>query len=1613
MNIIGIITTKNRYEYFEKAFRSAITQTRKPDNLIVVSDSESSLKEKEKRLVEGVSAIFLDDKYTHNYAGSLNTAIHYILADALSKRVDYEKTYVAFLDDDDTWDEDYIRECENSLSDEDFVVCGLRYYNEKGVQLLTIPHQLSIESFLRGNPHLQGSNTFVKLSTLLKAGLFDENMSSTTDRDIFTRIMLLNPTYVVVERHLVNIDAFNFRERITNGKDKKADGLRKFFYKYGGYMSDEVKEAFFSRAENIFGIDRKIICGFSRTNNIERRHYNKEKYTGQLTIGFIATEYSLGLRLLKELTNLKRKNTKIVVLINFIQDRKAYLEILENSGYSYDIVDRESVIRKIREGGFDQFVTEDKIADSVIKDIAVARTILQNYLYQCTCEGDVIWILDEDMRLYELIYEDKGLHEEPLNIDAVIGEYIGKYDAVIGNYALDAPLPLLATLRTSLLDYVYSKAGVCGECTLDSLKDYYYDFSDSMTKHLETPVKISKEYSLDDVFSGKTLSRPLFVYDFTLKEAVCRGGNTIVFNRDLLKIPNWSIQIGDKIGRRSDYFWVLLAKKEGYDIVNAPFATLHDRTAVKFDFEKEKNKLLLDFIGASFTKAVEDAGFNVSKGNFYKIFKHFFISRLIRFIACFYRIQGLLEILKDEKYAVYFTERELHDYLKEIQPYIEEEKIECAYDDICDKLQIQRNMKLKDIIRKEIAEYFGLDENSLRLLGSGKEGMAFTDNIYVFKYFFRPLKNLSFLKSIATKFKKCKQLYPLEFFDLNNTTVIRYTYEHSVGYEKGYVGDIVELLRFSIENGFDFDNYKKENFIVTNNGIKLVDYGRSFLPATKKGCEKSIIRAYEMLRYPFLSEIEFKILIQRYYNGMTQYIDDGKQNLYNLVKRRYKEDIHDDKVLDIIKRENPSRILDYGAGKCKIANALSKDYDVSVYDIDKAILKKRAVSNVKIVEDRTRLRKGEYDLVISNLVLCCVQDDVALEIMCDINKVLTKSGKVVVSICNPLFNSVQHTELRTSGIEGEYRRSEHYKKMTTVGNTVRDEFHRPIEFYQNLLSRCGFQIESVAEGDGVDVDTLMPISEHLIFVCKKTTDLKEYRDCTLLIKTNPMEWDTIYNDIRHIVNSLEKFGRFKRRTIVADLSVVEDRARRYNVDDKDKLIKELLLAEENRLIDEVLFAEENSVEIERIYNKYFGVKSNNGHSANGQGIYATLFAFDHIKTKYVFQTDSDILYYIDKDVVQEGIDSLRSGAVTTSLGIARNISKTIAKGARTEVRSCFLDLEKIKKRLPLPNSVDKGQVQLPWHRSLDLMIEKKESVRFADSNAWFVHPENQRKSEMNFLTVVTERVESGFFCADQEEQVNLRGERSEWVEKTQADVVLFIRGYNTPCEKLKRLFDSLKKQTFQNFDIVYIDDASSNESAEYARLILRKDLYFKNRTAACWNKANVGGLENFVFAMQNMIINKNAIVINIDNDDYLVNERAVELIVKKFNEGAEITCGNCIRWDKPLKKYSIFSFDKVWERGGDNIWLHPKCFRRYLFDCIDIENDLKIDGKYLDVNTDFAFMLPMIQKADRKAFIEDVLYYFEPSLENCERKGKYRDEYKSKVKKILLEKSERRNYEKK
>ena len=287
MRIYAVIATKNRRTLFERALISVLSQTRKADKIVVVCDSvDNSF---ERRLCAANEVYFVENNVTHNYAGSLNTAIYSILQEEILLGKSVDDIYIATLDDDDIWDREYLKKAEDSIDGKDFLISGLLYDNAKNVESLSIPQSVSISYFFSGNPHIQGSNTFVKLTVLLRAGMFDENMSSTTDRDFFVRVMMLNPSYRVLNEHLVYADARDDRPRITNDKTVKADGLRKFYYKYRKFMSEEVKGKFFKRASEVFGVDETYLTKFSVGDVTLNRKFSDNTFAGHLIIGFIAS----------------------------------------------------------------------------------------------------------------------------------------------------------------------------------------------------------------------------------------------------------------------------------------------------------------------------------------------------------------------------------------------------------------------------------------------------------------------------------------------------------------------------------------------------------------------------------------------------------------------------------------------------------------------------------------------------------------------------------------------------------------------------------------------------------------------------------------------------------------------------------------------------------------------------------------------------------------------------------------------------------------------------------------------------------------------------------------------------------------------------------------------------------------------------------------------------------------------------------------------------------------------------------------------------------------------------------------------------------------------------
>ena len=1597
--VFCLITTKNR-ETFYKALNSVTSQTRKADCIIVVSDSDENCVLQEKNATEIVGGIYLRERnnHAHNYAGSLNMGIDYIIEQyVIRKKIDPNQIYLATLDDDDIWHDDYLKQCTDAFVNPDFVVSGLNYINGVNIEHLAIPQNLSIHSFLQGNPHIQGSNTFVRLSTLLKAGCFDESMPSTIDRDVFVRIMQQKPRFAVVNEYLVDVDATS-SERITKNRTLKLEGLRRFYRKYQHLMTSEDRQAFHQRNREYFGISEEEIKAKESSNDSIASNANPKdiRYDGRLIVGVIVTYEEGAKRLLNQLFEELNVNDKVVVLNNTCKEWDWY-QLLPQS-------QRKQIV-------FVPNMSEKKMS------IAESRQKLQEYIYYHVWKDNdsVCWLLDDDMELKQLLSNGKKV---PLDIRAEIQICQNEFDAVIGGYTNDAPLPLLSTIRLQLLDYIYSKGNqsIGDNSYVDNLADNYYSLSDSGYKHLEYPA-FSDNIDLEKIFQGCTQTRKLVNCFEEISDARNRGGNTLIFNKNLLLLPTCSLEIKDITARRGDYFWVLSAKKLGYRICQGTFCTYHNREKKPFDFTAEMEKMLKDIIGSSMTKAIEhipltqedlDGDKTIVAAYTQEMYK-----RLAHFIQSYYRIIGLLNLANDEKYLPKFTEDSLWYFIHKLLDYSESSSVDAAFRVVLRKLDIAKNRIKLPEYRSLICEYLNVSDKDLHDLGQGNEGCVFHDGKRVYKLFYNKDIKIDFLKSKSRIFNDCPYLYPLDFSIFRGYLILSHNYEKELEWVQSPAKDFVNLLLFGKEHGLCFSNLKPDNFIMTEGGMKYIDYGKDIVPFDEKIFERSIERSFQVFRYYFMKDVEFKELISRSYEGSADAINSGLEVYRRMFHPVYKEDIHDTKVIETIKSLSPSRVLDYGAGKCKIANQLCKNgCQVDVFDINTAQLHERAAEGVGIFGNVSQIEESIYDIVNCNQVLCWTNDEVTSAILQKISAALKPEGHLVLSICNPFFTDVHHTMIRGGGRNESYYDASSFQEYTAKMKPIDGlEYHRPVEWYVRTLRKYGFDIIDSYETDGINTDNALAIGEHLVFVCRKVGAYIPMQDLSLLIKTCAMDYASIYENIRHIVSQLEYGCSFKERIVCVDGERIangkeQTRTRAYSEDDLSKLLTELHRAQNNGLIDRIVLPDDLNT---NIFQKYFAQTTANPHSQNGQPLLMTLNGFDQVETPFVYQTDCDILFFNKQcgSIANKFADFKTSNALTMSLSICHEQSVPMEYGCRVEVRNCFLNLPLLNQLLPLENNIEKGHFTQSWHRCLDMKIKAipSLSLRCHDKDLFFIHVENKYKTDLDMLATMRYAIERGFVPDLQRENVNLTGTREDWIPKTKADVVVVSRGKNTPIDKVKRMLDSLLMQDFKDFALVYTDAHSTNASEEYAAFRLRYDKRLQN-SVFIPNKTEHLEIDMLVRAVST-IAKETSVIITVDNDDYLLRLDAVGLILDKFKNGADYVCGNNIRYDKPLRRYRVGGFDKLWERNGDNIWLHPICFTKALFDKVG-SDDMKKDGEWINICTDFAYAVPMIQLADKPSWIEEAIYYFEPSLANQRKKGNYDPEKVNEMRNYILQKAKQR-----
>ena len=264
-----IIPTHNRAELLCSAVTSVLNQTFQDFEIVIIDDASTDQ-------TRDVIAHFKDTRIRciHNQvskgdAGARNVGI-----------MNSHCGYIAFLDDDDEWlpEKLNIQTCvlDNGPAEVGGVCTGYFVINKVGGSILSVCNpetdDLSKENFITT------SSILLKKECFEQYGLFDENMPTSSDYDMWIRISK-GFSFEIIKTPLVK---YCFHEnRLTFNYDKMVKGKEILFEKYDDFFKQHPKD--YSREHLALGVlycyngethkGRRAFSRAMRMNPFEMRNY--------------------------------------------------------------------------------------------------------------------------------------------------------------------------------------------------------------------------------------------------------------------------------------------------------------------------------------------------------------------------------------------------------------------------------------------------------------------------------------------------------------------------------------------------------------------------------------------------------------------------------------------------------------------------------------------------------------------------------------------------------------------------------------------------------------------------------------------------------------------------------------------------------------------------------------------------------------------------------------------------------------------------------------------------------------------------------------------------------------------------------------------------------------------------------------------------------------------------------------------------------------------------------------------------------------------------------------------------------------------------------------------
>ncbi len=831
-------------------------------------------------------------------------------------------------------------------------------------------------------------------------------------------------------------------------------------------------------------------------------------------------------------------------------------------------------------------------------------------------------------------------------------------------------------------------------------------------------------------------------------------------------------------------------------------------------------------------------------------------------------------------------------------------------------------------------------------LGTGAESVVVADGQFTYKVF----DNVSFnyhplMLDLKDQFKDAKSFIPIsEVYDIDGYTVIRYPFAESTPYEEGHEEEIIEFLveckRFAVACW----DVKPRNFRIFSDGLKFIDYGWDIKPYNFKDYLVMAQRAYLTLKYPsalnFL-EIARKALVDwevEELAGFPDFFNRVYQKMLTVEIACEKPIVHD-KNVEFMARISRN-ISTYGIESPRILEHTGR---VALVMCDNA----ESVKDLDIVE------KGSADVVVSKGIGQTTVEQFESYLR-SASKCLTTSGLFIIILEHPFY---------TAGVSP-------------------DDLSR----LKRKLGQAGFVLKSVDESPYyTDVEGNFK-SDWLVLTALKMQPKAE--SVSLIIKACYQDWSTLERQVRHIVTQCEQPRDFLEKIVVVDPKK-DAFLRQYADPSIESTYEALEKLKAQGFIDAYYTAPAEPGEIEEINERWFGLKCSQSHCVRNIPVTPQLFAFEIARGEYILQADCDVIVGRrdeSHDYCGDMIRALKENpdALSVSFNIAHDATSKIQEYGSPgngqfvpEVRFCMFDRDRLLANRPFPNRLQDGKLTLTWYRAMEQYQKEsgRVSLRGGDPRTFYIHPQNESKKDAVALAAIVDRVERCHVPTTQFEKVELTGDADDWcLPKRRESYIFVIAGRNVPPEKMYRCWQSVVNQTRTDWGAIIIDDASTNEMAEYINILTQP---YQDKVTVIKNEQRKWILNNIHSAIKHYCTNPFSVILILDADDMLIGNSTLSLIHRHYLRGADVTVGTPVKVGKGIYRYKPDFYQPRNLRGGD-VWMHLRTFRKYLFDMVPEEN-FKKNGAWIEKFSEITYMIPIVEMASNPIHLDVPVYLWEPA----------------------------------